>query len=147
MMQSTSRPAYREPSEIADDRGALIAGIDVEHDTARDPISTGANREVVFLHLEHDAADIGRVPLDELLDVVAVDRRAPFVAPVPADGTRAVGVTPLEAIPALVTQEAPNPADLEDGAARAFQMIVAARDSPACIPTSSRSRRLGRRAP
>ena len=59
-------------------------------------------RVVVLLHLEHDAADVLGVGLEEPLDVRAVHGRTAVVAPVPADRARPPEVAPVERVAALL---------------------------------------------
>src|SRR6185369_8358192 len=67
------------------DRRMRIVGLEAEHVTAGHPPPTELPGVPVVLDLEHVPRDIRRMPREELLDVVPIDRHPPVEPILPTD--------------------------------------------------------------
>jgi hypothetical protein len=90
------RRDVRRPTQIREDRRAIVGFVDVDDVGTRDTKSPVGAAEVVLLDLQDGSEDSGGIGSNETFDVIAVDGTATVVAPVAAHRVRPREVAPVE---------------------------------------------------
>src|SRR5215470_12676244 len=82
-------------AQVRHNCGVRIRGVDIEDVTRRDRFPAELPCVTVILDFEHAAAEIGAIPIQELVDVVAIQRPSTVESPDIAERTASTEIPPI----------------------------------------------------